>query len=424
MDTKLAIQGGAPAVTLKYDEKWPPIGEEEIEAVLHAIHTPKLSISDGTGIIGEFERNFADYLGVKYAIAQNNGTSTLHAAYFAVGIGPGDEVIVPTYTWHATASPVLATNGIPVFCDIDPQTFCALPEDIERKITKRTKAIAVVHMWGHPADMDAIMAIARKHNLAVIEDCSHAHGATYKGRKVGTFGDVACFSLQGSKVMVGGEAGIAVTNNPDYHDRILALGHYGRLEKGFLTETYRALAYTGFGWKYRAHPLAIAIANVQLKKLDRTIQARRANLEYLTRALQEAEMDGIAPMYTAPDCTRGGWYGYRAQYYAERFGGLSKDRFIAALRAEGVDAETERYRLLHPEPLFNGFNLYGQDCPYNCPHVTTETRHYKPGDFPNAEAIFPRLISLPTFTFGDHRPIIDQYVAAFKKVTANVDQLM
>jgi len=421
MEQTLALFGGPKAVTVESHERWPHITEEDVEAVTRLLCEGEISITTGTGIIQELEQAFAEYLGVRYALVQCNGTSCLHAAFFAVGVGYGDEVIVPTYTWPSTASTVLLCNAIPVFCDIDPHTFAADPADVERKITPATKAIAVVHLWGHPADMDAIMAIARRHGLAVVEDASHAHGATYKGRKVGGIGDVGCFSLQASKAMPAGEAGIAVTNNPELFDRMLTLSHYGgRVEKDSQTGRYVQFSFTGFGPKYRVHPLAAAIARTQLRHLDEHIEARRQNLEYLSAGL--AKVPGITPPYTAPHVTRGAWYGYRLLYDQEQMGGVPKERYMAALRAEGVEVDTERYRLLHFEPLYQGPEVAGE-CPYPPPPVRARMRTYHEGDMPVAEAIYPRLLSLPTFTHQPCWELLDQYIAAFRKVADNADQL-
>ncbi len=421
MDQTLALFGGPQAVTVENKARWPLIGDEDIDAVTELLRQGEISITTGTGIIRELEQAFADYIGARYALAHCNGTACLHAAFFAVGVGYGDEVIVPTYTWPSTASTVLLCNAIPVFCDVDPRTFAADPADIERKITPATKAIAVVHLWGHSAEMDAIMTIARRHNLAVIEDASHAHGATYKGRKVGSIGDVGCFSLQASKAMPGGEAGLAVTNNPDLFDRMLTLSHYGgRIEKDSVTGQYTQFAFTGFGPKYRIHPLAAAIARVQLKHLDERIKTRGENLNYLTMGLEE--IPGITPPYTAAHVTRGAWYGYRLLYDQERMGGVAKERFMAALRAEGVEVEGERYRLLHLEPVYQGPEIAGV-CPYPPPEVRARMRTYRAGDLPVAEAIYPRLMGLPTFTYQPCWDLLDQYIAAFGKVMANSGQL-
>ncbi len=420
LDT-LALFGGPKAVPVPYAEPWPVVTDEEIDAVVGLMKARELSIPVGTGIIKEFEQAFARYLGVGHALVQNSGTSTLHAAYWAIGIGPGDEVLVPTYTWPTTATAVVLASGIPVFCDIDRKTLTISPEDVERKITPRTKAIAVVHMWGHPAEMDEILAIARRNSLAVVEDASHAHGATYRRQKVGTFGDVACFSLQASKMVVGGEAGIAVTENPEYFDRMLALGHMGgRIERDTVADTYKVYAHTGFGPKYRAHPLAVAIANVQLRHLDEWIALRRRNLDYLTASL--TGLSGIEPPFTAPHVTRGAWYGYRLLLDSTALGGVSLGRFVEALRAEGVDAAPERYWLLHQEPLFQGADLYEHTCGYRWPFAHWSRPASRPGEFPVAEDIFPRLIALPTFT-APCQDILDQYAAAFRKVIAQCETL-
>jgi dTDP-4-amino-4,6-dideoxygalactose transaminase len=418
----LALFGGPRAVPTPYTEPWPIVTDEEVTAVVDLMRARELSSPTGSGVIKDFEGAFARYLGVPHALVQNSGTSALHAAYWAVGVGPGDEVIVPTYTWPTTATAAVLANAIPVFCDIDRKTLTISPEDIRRKITPRTKAIAVVHMWGHPGEMDEILSIAREHSLAVIEDASHAHGATYRGRRVGTFGDVACFSLQASKMVIGGEAGIAVTQNPTYFDRMLVLGHMGgRIELDAITGTYAPYAHTGFGPKYRAHPLAVAIANVQLRHLDEWIGSRRKNLDYLTAGL--AGLPGIEPPYTAPHVTRGAWYGYRVLFDPAALGGMSLERFIAALRAEGVDASPERYWLLHAEPLFQGADLYERTCGYRWPFARWSRSAPRPGDFPVAEEVFPRLFALPTFT-APCKEVLDQYAAAFRKVTARHAELV
>jgi len=422
--SELALLGGTPAVTVPSTDRWPIIEEEDIQAVVDLMRQGILAIPEGTGVIAEFESAFARYQGSKYALAQNNGTSTLHAAYFAVGVGPGTEVIVPTYTWPSTASAVLSANGIPVFCDIDARTFTVDPEDIERRITSSTVAIAVVHLWGHPAEMDEIAGIARRHDVALIEDCSHAHGATYKGCMVGTFGDIACYSLQSTKMLGAGEAGVVTTSNPDYFDRMLTLGHYGgnRVESQSITGKWLDYAFTGLGPKYRPHALAIAVANSQLKRMDKWIEMRTQNLHYLTEGL--TGIPGIRPPYTAPHVTRGGWYGYRILYQPEELGGLPIDRFVAALQAEGVEAKRERYRLLHLEPLYQGTDIYGKGCPYRCPHVSIPCEGYHEGDFPVAEDVVPRLISLPTFTVQPCWELLDQYAAAFRKVAGHAEQLL
>ncbi|HEY3245261.1 MAG TPA: aminotransferase class I/II-fold pyridoxal phosphate-dependent enzyme, partial [Phycisphaerae bacterium] len=234
---KLAIEGGRRAVRGFFPGPVARVTKAvqmtgDVLGMLPRIARGKTTIGDGSGIIRKFENAFRQLTGADYALAMNNGTATLHSAYFAVGVGPGSEVIVPSYTWHASVTPVLQCGATPVFADMDPRTLTIDPDDVERKITQRTRAICVVHVWGNPAEMDRIMALADRHNLAVVEDCSHAHGAVYKGKSVGTWGAVGCFSLNASKAVDGGEGGVAITDDPRIFDHMLILGHFGRIHKG------------------------------------------------------------------------------------------------------------------------------------------------------------------------------------------------
>src|SRR5204863_8920039 len=221
------------------------------------------TLAKGDGPMAEFEKRFASLSGTTHALAMNSGTAALHSAYFAVGVKPGTEVIVPGYTFFATAAPILQCGARPVFCDVDPRTLVADPDDAERRITSRTRAISVVHLWGNPAPMDRFAEMAKRHGLALIEDCSHAHGASYQGRPVGSWGDIGCFSLQGSKAVSGGEAGIAVCDDPELFDRMLLLGHYGRLKKGQAADTFDT-DFLALGLKYRAHLYAVLMARGSL----------------------------------------------------------------------------------------------------------------------------------------------------------------
>jgi len=413
--TILALKGGSKAITLDDTEalKWPLIGDEEINAVINLLKKGELSISEETYA---FEKEFADYLGVKYALAHNNGTAAIHAAFFAVGVGPGDEVIAPSYTYWATVMPILSCNAIPVFAEIDPKNLCLDPDDVKKKITPQTKAIIVVHLWGMPAEMDELLEIAQENNIALIEDASHAHGAEYKGRKVGGIGDIGCFSLQTSKLMIGGEGGILVTNNKEYYERAVLLGHYERIPK--LSVKYRKYAYTGFGWKYRISPLAAAIARIQLRHLDERNAKRNRNLEYLDRELNKIK--GIETFETPPYVKRV-YYEYRIKFNPEELGGIPREKIIEALQAEGAKVSEERYPLLHLQPVFKERNIYGKGCPFDCPHVKKRI-YYKKGDLPVTEMLHERLLRLPAFPNAE-KALLDQYVDAFRKVTENIDKL-
>ena len=413
---KLALFGGEKAVTIDYVEGWKQITGRETQMVLEMLDREE--ITGVPQVVREFEREFAAYIGTKYALSQCNATSTLLSAFFAAGVGAGDEVIVPSYTWHASVSPILHNNGIPAFCEVDPHTLTADPQDIRRKITPRTKAICVVHMWGNVAKMDEIMTIARKHSLMVIEDCSHAHGAEYDGRKVGSIGDIGCFSLQGSKAMVAGEGGMVVTNDTELYERLLICGHYGRIEDDLVTDRYRHLAPPGIGYKFRAHPLAMGIAKVQLSRIGELNEKRAANFAYLDGEL--GKVKGIETLSVYPKVKRGGFYGYRAIYREEELG-VSRERLIEALKAEGVEVDPCRYGMCHTFPLYQGYNFHGKGCPYNCPHVQS----YNPpqiGSLPVTEDVYRRLLALPVFT-EPPEGLTEQYVEAFRKVAENADQL-
>ncbi|MCP5111728.1 MAG: aminotransferase class I/II-fold pyridoxal phosphate-dependent enzyme, partial [bacterium] len=209
-------------------DEWEQIGNEEVK--IAAEMTRRNELSGGTPVVREFEKQWRERIGSRFCISVMNGTSALYSAYFGVGVGPGDEVICPVNTWICTISPVPLLGARPVFCDIDPETLQLDPADVARKITDKTRAICVVHLWGNICDLDAILAIAAERGIPVIEDCSHAHGASYKGRPCGAIGDVACWSLQGSKVVSAGEGGVLTTDNVDIFERACLVGQVNRVE--------------------------------------------------------------------------------------------------------------------------------------------------------------------------------------------------
>lgn len=331
--------------------------KEDVLSVLNIIRKKKLSIPDGSGIVKEFEKNFSRYIGKKYCLAQSSGTSTLHAAFFAIGLKKGDEVLVPSYTWHTSVSPMLHLEAKPVFCEINPETLTISPVDIESKITRRTKAIVVVHLFGMPAQMDEIMEIAKKNHLFVIEDCAQALGTLYKGRKVGTFGDISCFSLQETKILSGGEGGVFCTDKKEFLYRALILGHHGRLKK--LKRDYGKLSYTGLGFKYRPNTISIALANSRLKRIDNLIKTNFIIGKHLERLLDG--IPGIKIIKKPSYCKFRGYYGFRF-IYDEKAAGIPKSEFIEKLKKKGVPVsdETGRCNLLHKEHIFNKNKYFSQ----------------------------------------------------------------
>ncbi|NQU99168.1 MAG: DegT/DnrJ/EryC1/StrS aminotransferase family protein, partial [Parcubacteria group bacterium] len=237
----------------------PSLGREELNNVMEAIKSSWIS-SKGK-FITEFEENFAEYCGVKYGIATANGTVALHLALKALKISKGDEVIVPDLTFIATANVVTYCNAKPIFIDSNPDYWCIDPEKIEEKITTKTKAIIPVHLYGHPCDMDAITKIAKKYGLYVIEDAAEAHGAGYKGKKVGSFGDISCFSFYGNKIITTGEGGMCLTNNQKLAERMKILRDHGMSPD-------KRYWYDVIGFNYRMTNIQAAIGVAQLKKID------------------------------------------------------------------------------------------------------------------------------------------------------------
>ena len=307
--------------------------------------------------VADLEARFARRTQTRHAIVMNSGTSALHSAYFAAGVQPGDEVIVPTYTFYASASAILPLGGVPVFCDIHPQTLTADPEDVEKRITPRTRAICVVHVWGNPARMDRFVEIARRHDLTLIEDCSHAHGATFRDRPVGGWGDIGCFSMQGAKPVSGGELGVAVTNDATLHDHMLALGQGGRTLCDQKADTYDVDA-SSLGLKYRPHPYAVLLALASLERLDELNRLRRRNYQILAEEL--ALSPAIQTIPTYPEATRGGLLEFIFRFNPQHANGITAGHFAKAVAAEGVPLQRDRYtllgrtgRLLHELPLFN-----------------------------------------------------------------------
>ncbi|MBE6749843.1 MAG: DegT/DnrJ/EryC1/StrS family aminotransferase [Ruminococcaceae bacterium] len=415
MAEKLALFGGEKVVG-DVQCQLPLVAPETYDVVKELMQKDEISTSP---IVNKFEKKFADYIGVDYGLCCVNGTTSIQAGLFAVGVGAGDEVIVPSFTFWATVGPVAAANAIPVFADVDEDTHTLTAADIEKHITPRTKAILVVHVWGNPCDMDPIMELAKKHNLKVVEDCSHAHGATYHGKKVGSIGDVGCFSMQGSKVLAAGEGGILVTNNREYFERACALGHYERLGGFPDGSEYKKFALTGFGYKHRIHPLAVAIADGNLNRLDELNKNRTKGALYLEELI--SDLDFIKPLKTFDDSERVFAYHY-AQYIPEKLKGLSVITFLKALAAEGVYCGSCGYGKLHQSPFYNGEGPFGKGCPFACPHyaekyVPTQVLEVTEKLAKNSVMIAPRFEI-------DNKEVVEQYAKAYHKVYENIDELL
>lgn len=326
VSSRLAIHGGSPVRTTPIGQ-WPEFGAEEEELLLAALRSGKWGSLDGT-YVTRFEREFAAFQGAKHGVTTVNATMGLAVAMKAIGLGPGDEVIVPPYTFIATASAALMIGAIPVFADVDPETLLIDPEKIEQAITPRTKAIVPVHHGGSPVDMDAVMEVARRHGLRVVEDAAQAHGAAWRGQPVGAIGDVGVFSHQSSKMLTAGEGGTMVTNDPEVDELLWSYRNVGRRRGGEWYEHVR------LGWNLRMTEFQAAILLAQLKRFPEQQARRTAAAAYLTERLED--IPGAVALQVPHGVTAHSWYTYHWRWLGARQGGLDKMEFARALRAEGI----------------------------------------------------------------------------------------
>jgi dTDP-4-amino-4,6-dideoxygalactose transaminase len=353
----LAIHGGAPVRTTPIGQ-WPEFGPEEEELLLAALRSGNWGSLDGT-YVTQFEREFADFQAAKFAVTTVNATMGLAVAYKAVGLGPGDEVIVPAYTFIATASAALMIGAIPTFADVDPETLLISPESLEAAVTPRTKAIVPVHHGGSPVDMDAVMDIARRHGLRVVEDAAQAHGAAWRGRPVGAIGDVGVFSHQSSKMLTAGEGGTMVTNDPELDELLWSYRNVGRRRGGEWYEHVR------LGWNLRMTEFQAAILLAQLQRFPAQQKRRTAAAAFLDERLRE--IPGVVPLEVPEGVTAHSWYTYHWRWLGARRGGLDKMDFARALRAEGIPVLHGYVPINRNEAVRAEIKRLGGSEPADCP---------------------------------------------------------
>jgi dTDP-4-amino-4,6-dideoxygalactose transaminase len=347
MKKDLAINGGSK--TIEKDFPWPLFDETEINAVADVVRSGKWGNPDCGDMVKEFEDEFAAFCGVKYALTCVNGSVALRLALIASGVKPGDEVIIPPYTFIATSTIVLEANCVPVFVDIDPGTYNLDPRKIEAAITSRTKAIIPVHFAGQACDMDEIMAIAGKHNLKVIEDACHGHAAEYKGKKLGSIGDAGCFSFQSSKNLTSGEGGMVITNDENLFNMMNSLRNVGRVKGGQWYEHHY------LGCNYRMTQFQVVLLISQLKRLREQTMKRHQNGTYLNSLLEK--IDGIKPLDRGRGETVHSYHIYIFKYDKSKFNNLPKAEFAKMLAAEGVPSFMGYPKPLYKQPLFQDKNF-------------------------------------------------------------------
>jgi perosamine synthetase len=428
MTQTLAILGGKPAVDKSQKVNWPIVTDADKQAVMKVLDEgPLWALGGDDGLIAPemigLEQAFAEFVGTKYALACNGGTAALHMAVAAAGVGPGDEVITTPYSFLATPVAVLHNSAVPIFADIDPKTYNIDPAEIEKKITPRTKALLPVHVHGVPADMDRINAIAKKHNLIVIEDACQAPGSKYKGRPAGSLGQMAAFSLNGTKNFAVGEGGLFATSDDTFRARANMVRMVGEgLPSWDRTMEFQHLV----AWNYRFQEMPAAFGRSQLARLPQYNAQARANGQALSKHI--AGLKGIAAPYVPADCETI-YHKYRVRLTPEDLdlplrGVAFRDTLQACLEAEGVDAPVWLHAPLPAHPIFQVREGYGHGYPWTVAH---KDLRYDVKDYPKAQHLVDNSLVICSELnpiYCQTAKVIEQYGAAITKVMSNRDGLI
>ena len=407
MSPRLALFGGTPIRTRPFTS-WPIFGKAEEKRLLRTLRSGKWGKLNGPEV-AEFEKRFAAMHGCKHGIGVVNGTVSLRIALLAAGIRAEDEVIVPPYTFYSTASAVIETNAVPVFADIDRDTFNLDPKAVEAAITPRTRAIILVHFAGQPADMDRIMAISRKHKLIVIEDAAHAHGASYRNRPAGSIGQIGSFSFQSSKNLTSGEGGIITTNDDTLAGSCRSIHNCGRIPTGVWYEHH---VISG---NYRLGEFQGAVLNAQLDRLEAQTKTRDRNGQYLAACI--AKLPGIHPQKRPAACTRHSYHLFMLRIDGSAFG-APREAVLKALQAEGIPCSGGYAISLHHQPMFRN-KAFG---PFL--NKASARLDYRKTRCPNSDLICREQgVWLEQSIFLGSRADMDDIARAFEKVYESRDVL-
>lgn len=410
---KLAITGGE-ALRKTPLTRWPIATKAEADALEQALHS---TLWGGQPFPGKFSVAFAEKFArmhtVKYAQCVNTGTVAIQAALKAIGIKPGDEVIVPAYTWEGTVGPVLLVNAVPIFVDVDPETYCLDARLVEKAITSKTRAILPVHLGMRFADMDEILRVAAKHKLKVIEDCAHAHGGTWRGKGAGSMGDLGAFSFQTSKLITSGEGGVVITNNLEYMELVQSYINAGRAS---LTDQYKKRI---IGFNYRLGEFQAAVLSAQIDQMSVQSAIREKNMQHFESRLRNTP--GIGLLKADPRISRLAPYGYVIKYFAAQAKDISRAAFVAGLQLEGIHCDGLFY-----EPVYKS-SLFPVD-PTDFPALSWGRE--KPLDLrsmfscPEAErAAYQEAVWFPHQHFLGNTADIDDIANAILKVLENIEEL-
>ncbi|NLO05324.1 MAG: DegT/DnrJ/EryC1/StrS family aminotransferase [candidate division WS1 bacterium] len=421
MSEALALHGGDPAVPEGLvDTRWPVIDDADREAVVRALEWP--SHTAGSPEVKALVEEWSAWQGAKYCLATNSGTAALHMAVAAVGIEPGDEVITSAFSWTSTATSVLHHNAIPIFVDIDPVTISLDPKLIDDAVTDHTKAVIVPHLHGLSANMDPVLEACQCHGLRLIEDCCQSHGAKYRGKKVGTMGDVAAFSLNQNKNLAAGEGGFLTTDDEEVYEKAARLWQFGEVRRPDGTRDMNA---HGMGWMYRTAGLPASFARSQLTKLEGNTRVFQENARFLSAAL--AEIPGVEPP-AEPEGYEHVYYNYAVRFQPQQLGlemdaRTFREKVSEALNAEGVKVAPWWNIALPDMVLFQNKDGYGKGCPWSCPH-TRQDISYENLDLPETRRWLDEYSLVRHLHAPNDLQVMKAYVAAFDKVFSNLDVVL
>jgi dTDP-4-amino-4,6-dideoxygalactose transaminase len=417
---QLAIRGGAPIAPDGLKTQWPVHDDTDKRLLLDVLESGNWCSAGWyfaqplDSKVALFEHQFAGWIGAKHAVAVTNGTAALTLALKAAGIEAGDEVIVPAVTFIASATAVVLANAIPIFADIDPDTYQISPESAEALITKNTKAIMPVHYGGYPANMDRVMEIARKRGLIVVEDCAEGHGSEWRGKRIGSIGDLGGFSFQLGKPLAAGEGGAITTSDDQLATNCYSYGDLGRIPGGGKYEHYIPAGNN------RMTEFQGAVLVAGLARLDEQTRIRWENGEYLAKELDK--IGGIPALKRDPRVTKRGYYFYFLRYQPAQWGGVPRDRFLEALRAEGIWAGDAHNQPLYKNPLFQDMAFGKTGCPILCSHAGRKV-DYSKVSCPESERVYDTEVVALGKDFLMSRGSVDTVLAAINKIKANLDEL-
>jgi dTDP-4-amino-4,6-dideoxygalactose transaminase len=404
---KLAINGGNPAVTDWVPNRWPIFDDRDRQALLDTLESGNwCCMWSENSKVAQFEKLFAEYIGTKYATCVNSGTASLELAFRSCDIEPGDEVIVTAVSFVASASAIVLAGGVPVFVDVDPETYQMSPDAVEAAITDKTRVIEAVHYGGYPVDMDRIGEIAKKHNLFIVEDCAEAHGTEWRGKKVGSLGDIGGFSFQMGKNLTCGDGGVMTYSKDELAISCYSYSRYGNVPGG-----ERYVHYVPAG-NFRMSEFLAALLAVQLSRHVEQTDTRYRNGEYFAQELEK--IGGISALKREPRITKRGYYFYFLRYDSSKWGGIHRNKFREALAAEGVHTGTAHNDPIYMNPAFQNIKrslLYGSKMDYAKVHC------------PEAERIYNSEVIAMGKDFLMEKGNVDRIIRAIQKLRDNIDEL-